>query len=153
PSGIKTEPARRYGWALRLIPVSGERATIMLIGLLADTHNQRSRTATAVKMLKAAGASTLFHCGDLTDPAIVTECSVLPCYYVFGNNDDYDIPGIRNEIAQVEGAISLDWGGEVELAGKRLAMTHGHLRDDVRRLLDAQPDYLFSGHSHISADW
>jgi hypothetical protein len=36
------------------------------------------------------------------------------------------------------------------LAGKRIAVTHGHMSSDVRRLLAARPDYLLSGHSHIA---
>ena len=38
------------------------------------------------------------------------------------------------------------------LAGKRLAVVHGHLHTDVRRLLASRPDYLFSGHSHVPSD-
>lgn len=125
----------------------------MRVGIISDTHNQRTRTSAAVQALKQAGAEVLFHCGDLIDPAMVSVCGVLPCYFVFGNNDADQVVEIRTAIAQIERGVCLEWGGEVELAGKRIAMTHGHFHKDVRRLLALEPDYLFSGHSHLHADW
>ena len=125
----------------------------MRIGIISDTHDQQVRTVAAVQMLKAEGAEVLFHCGDLVEPEMVATGAVLPCYFVFGNNDADRVPAIRKAIAEFENAVCLEWGGEVELDGKRLAMTHGHLHADVRRLLAGEPDYLFSGHSHIAADW
>jgi predicted phosphodiesterase len=48
--------------------------------------------------------------------------------------------------------VCLSWSGELLLAGKRIGVAHGHVDADVRRLLKAEPDYLFTGHSHIAAD-
>ncbi len=124
----------------------------MLIGILSDTHNQTKRTTAAIQLLHAEGAQALFHCGDLTDPDIVGICAVLPCYFVFGNNDVHGVDEIQGAIKQFEGAVCLGWGGEVELAGKRIAVTHGHIYKEYRRLQATNPDYLFTGHSHIAAD-
>ena len=124
----------------------------VLIGILSDTHNQLKRTAAAIQLLHDEGAQILFHCGDLTDPGIVGICAALPCYFVFGNNDAYHADEIQTAINQVDGAVCLGWGGEVELAGRRLAMTHGHLIKEYHRLLATNPDYLFLGHSHVTAD-
>ena len=124
----------------------------VLIGILSDTHNQLKRTTAAIQLLHAEGAQILFHCGDLTDPGIVGICAVLPCYFVFGNNDVERTDEILTAINQVDGAVCLGWGGEVELAGRRVAMTHGHLIKEYRRLLATNPDYLFLGHSHVAAD-
>jgi putative phosphoesterase len=123
----------------------------MRLGILSDTHDQLARTRRAVELLLAEGADVLVHCGDLTGPELVTPCAVLPCYFTFGNNDADNVPELRRAIAEV-GAVCLEWGGEVTLAGKRVAVTHGHMHTDVRRLLAARPDYLLSGHSHIPAD-
>jgi len=125
----------------------------MRVGIISDTHNQRTRTVAAVQALKQAGAEVLFHCGDLIDPTMVSVCGVLPSYFVFGNNDADQVVEIRTAIAQVSRGVCLEWGGDVELGGKRIAMTHGHFHKDVRRLLALEPDYLFSGHSHLHADW
>ena len=64
-------------------------SSIMRIGILSDTHDQVQRTKSAVAMLAEGGAETLIHYGDLTIADVVDECSVLPCYFVFGNCD-YD---------------------------------------------------------------
>jgi uncharacterized protein len=74
----------------------------------------------------------------------------LPCHFVFGNNED-DLPALRKAMAE-SGAVCLEWGGEALIAGKRVAVTHGHMGSDVRRLLAAHPDYLLSGHSHLADD-
>jgi putative phosphoesterase len=123
----------------------------MRIGILSDTHNRLDRTVVAVELLRAEGATALFHCGDLTGPEVVAVCGQLPTYFVFGNNDADNVPALRRAIEGVAG-VCLGWSGEVTLAGRRLAIVHGHLHTDVRRLLAAQPDYLLSGHSHIALD-
>jgi putative phosphoesterase len=122
----------------------------MRIGILSDTHDRLKRTLRAVDILRAAGVQALIHCGDITSPEIVLACAGLPGYFVFGNND-YDLPGLKSAMATIEG-VCLDWGGEFVLAGKRLAVTHGHTYKDVRRLMDASPDYLFTGHTHHPDD-
>lgn len=122
----------------------------MRIGILSDTHDHRRRTNRAVRLLVDAGAEALIHCGDLTEPNIVHECGILPSYFVLGNNDD-DRDGIEEAIADVRGTC-LGYGGILELGGKRLAVTHGDLGREVRRLAAARPDYLLFGHSHIRHD-
>jgi uncharacterized protein len=124
----------------------------MLLGILSDTHNRFTRTALAIELLKSEGAEVLVHCGDLTEPEMVSVCSILPCYYVFGNNDADDVPLIRQAIEETNG-ICLGWGGEFSLSRKRIAVTHGHMNKDLRRLLASEPDYLLSGHSHIPHDY
>jgi putative phosphoesterase len=123
----------------------------MCIGILSDSHDQLPRVRRAVAMLRAEGADVLAHCGDLTGPEVVAACGGLPGYFVFGNNDADNVPRLRSAMAEA-GAVRLGWGGEVTLAGKRVAPVHGHLHTDVRRLLAARPDYLLSGHSHIPGD-
>jgi putative phosphoesterase len=122
------------------------------IGILSDTHDQIARTRLAVKMLRAEGAQAIVHCGDLIGAPIVAECSALPLYFVFGNHD-CDMVRILENAAAEHGAQCLRWGGEFTLAGKRIAVVHGHLTMDLRPLLEARPDYLLSGHSHIARDW
>src|SRR4051794_5557444 len=111
----------------------GARRT-MRLGILSDTHDQLARATLAVRLLHAEGAEALIHCGDLTGPAMVGACAALPCYFVFGNHDADNVPGLRQAIEEA-GAVCLGWGGEVTLAGRRVAVTHGHMHTDVRRLL------------------
>lgn len=105
-----------------------------------------------MKLLRSEGAEVLVHCGDLASPEVVAECSVLPFYFVFGNHDADMVSALRSA-AERHGATCLGWGGEFTVSEKRIAVVHGHLTMDLRPLLNAQPDYLLSGHSHMARDW
>lgn len=123
----------------------------MRVGILSDTHDELDRTRRAVTQLRDAGAEALVHCGDLTSPAIVEACAASPFWFVLGNHDADSVP--RLQVAAREcGGVCLGWGGVVELAGQRVAVTHGHLTSDVRRVSAERPDYLLTGHSHTPGD-
>jgi putative phosphoesterase len=126
----------------------------MRIGILSDTHDQVARTARAVALLAARGAEALVHCGDFTGPDVVDECASagLPLWFVFGNNDYHEAALRRAAAAAAAGAVCLGYGGEFELGGRRLAVTHGDSDRELRRLTAAAPDYLLFGHSHRPAD-
>ena len=70
----------------------------MRLGILSDTHDRLARTRVAVDILRAEGAEVLIHCGDVTWRDVVPICAVLPCYYVFGNNDSDTVPALRKAI-------------------------------------------------------
>jgi putative phosphoesterase len=123
----------------------------MRIGILSDTHDKLGRALTAVERLVAEGAEVLIHCGDLCEPEIVYALERLPSYFVFGNNE-WDLAGLRRA-ARDTGSTCLEWGGTIELAKKRIAVTHGHLDKELRRLMQTNPDYLLTGHSHIQHDY
>jgi putative phosphoesterase len=123
----------------------------MRIGILSDSHDQVSRTRTAVSDLVRAGAAALFHCGDLTNPEVAYELQPLPNYVVFGNCD-HDLDELRQSISIANGTC-LEQGGWVVLAGKRIAITHGDSQAELERLLTQSPDYLFSGHTHRITDF
>lgn len=122
----------------------------MRIGIISDTHDQVARTARAVGLLIAEGADALIHCGDLTGPDVVRECALLPSYFVFGNND-FDENALRRAMGAI-GGVCLGRGGEIALGGRRIAVTHGDVVREARRLAAAGPDYLLFGHSHKAAD-
>jgi uncharacterized protein len=124
----------------------------VLIGIISDTHDEIGRTRSAVNLLRDKGAEVIVHCGDLFGPEVVAECAVLPLYFAFGNRD-CDLVPVLKEAARKTGATCLEWGGIFTIAKKRIAVVHGHLTMDLRPLLDAKPDYLFSGHSHIAGEW
>jgi uncharacterized protein len=123
----------------------------MRIGILSDTHDELARTQVAIALLRSKGAEAIVHGGDLFSAKIVEACAVLPCWFVFGNHDCDVVPTLR-KAADDYGAVCLGWGGVIELAGKRVGVVHGHLRTDLRRVLEQQPDYLISGHSHEPVD-
>ena len=119
----------------------------MRVGILSDTHNELTRTKRAVELLLEEGAEYLIHCGDLAIPEIVHVCAELPFVFVFGNHDCDQVPELRRAAKETE-SLCLEWGGEVALAGRRIAVVHGHLTMDLKPLLAATPDYLLSGHTH-----
>ena len=121
----------------------------MILGIISDTHDRLTRTKVAVAMLLDAGAEAIVHCGDLNTPPILEACAVTPCWFVFGNNDDDSIPELH-EAARELGAVCLEWGGVFDLGGRRIGVTHGHMRSDVHKLFKQAPDYLLTGHSHIA---
>lgn len=123
----------------------------MLIGILADTHNQKERASRAVELLLSEGAEVLAHCGDLGRPDLARLFSARPWYFTLGNHDADDVSRIEAAVKKA-GGVNLGWGDSFLLAGKRLGMAHGHLTIDVRRVLATKPDYFFFGHSHIASD-
>jgi uncharacterized protein len=123
----------------------------MLLGILSDTHDELDRTRLAVRLLCAAGAEALVHCGDVTTPPVLAACAALPCWFVFGNHDSDGVPYLRRVGIEL-GAVCLEWGGVVELGGRRVGVTHGHLTSDLRHVLAARPEILFSGHTHFAFD-
>lgn len=123
----------------------------MRLGILSDTHDELVRTRLAVQMLRDAGAEALVHCGDLASRPIVEALAVLPAWFVFGNHDADTVPDLQRAAVEF-GSVCLDWGGVVEVGGRRVGVAHGHMTTDVRRVLAEQPEFLLSGHSHFPSD-
>ncbi|HEX4612070.1 MAG TPA: metallophosphoesterase family protein [Urbifossiella sp.] len=123
----------------------------VILGILSDTHDELARTRLAVQLLREAGAEALVHCGDITTPPVLAACAGLPCWFVFGNHDADAVPLLRRGGAEA-GAVCLEWGGVVELAGRRVGVAHGHLTSDLRHVLADHPDYLLTGHTHAAFD-
>lgn len=124
----------------------------MRIGILSDTHNDSAATSRALQGFRQRGVRVLFHCGDLTSPDMVTHFAGFEIYSVRGNMDRHLVPALKAAMAAQPGAHWLGKGDEVEIAGKRLAITHGDREDVLETLLFAQPDYLFVGHTHRRRD-
>lgn len=123
----------------------------MLIGLLSDTHSHLDHARRGIAILLEAGATRLIHCGDVGSDDVIELLADTNAAFVFGNND-YDHAGLRRAAMQY-GVNCLDLYGTLELAGKRLAVTHGDDGRLLRTILDAQQhDYLFTGHTHAPHD-
>ncbi|GIW86126.1 MAG: phosphodiesterase [Isosphaeraceae bacterium] len=123
---------------------------IRRLGIVSDTHDQVARTSRAVAALAQAGADVLIHLGDLCGPDVVYACAGLPACFIWGNNEE-DLTSLRQAIAAI-GGTCLEWGGPLNLAGRRIALTHGDRPREYRRLLETGPDYLLSGHTHLRHD-
>jgi uncharacterized protein len=124
----------------------------MKVGLLSDTHGRFAIAERAARTLLLAGAKHLVHAGDVGDGVLDALAIVgLPVAFVFGNND-FDRATLRKH-AELLGMTCLGEAGTIEVAGKRIAVTHG----DVSKLVDAvigaqSADYLITGHTHVRHD-
>lgn len=122
----------------------------MLIGIISDTHDRLARTAQAVKLLNEAQVETIIHCGDICEPDILALFAGTPTYGVLGNNDN-DVE-LSSASKTMDHFRYLQLGTVIELAGKRIGVTHGHLHRVLTELIRQKPDYLLSGHTHCASN-
>lgn len=117
------------------------------IGVVSDTHLPRfgSRLPRALlDGLARAGVERVLHAGDLTGPFVLEMLGeVAPVIAVAGNNDPAEL---REQL----GTHRI-----VELGGRRIGLTHGHLGpgrttpERARRAFeDERVDLVVFGHSH-----
>lgn len=122
----------------------------MHIAIVSDTHSRTATIERALDMIRERGIELILHCGDIEDDDAVR---LFPAHthFVFGNCD-HDRDGIRTAVAEI-GATLHESFGNVELAGKKLAFTHGDDGTMLRDLIRAETfDYLFHGHTHVLRD-
>lgn len=99
----------------------------MLIGLLADTHIPRRLKRLPDAALRALdGAEIILHAGDVDDPAALAPLeAIAPVHAVRGNLHLHELS---------DGGASLPAVIELQLAGRRLVLTHGY-RPTLENLL------------------
>ena len=123
----------------------------MLLGILSDTHGRADAMAEGMKLLRAAGATYFLHCGDVGTEEVLDQLAGEPSGFVFGNTD-WDRNGLRRYAQQI-GVPCLDNYGSLELAGKKIAVTHGDDAARLRLILKEQAhDYLLVGHTHVAGE-
>lgn len=119
----------------------------MLLAILSDSHLRApSPWFEAVYERYLAGADHVFHCGDHVGHALWTYLLQHPGFEsVAGNSDGYDL------------AAELPPLLERDIAGRRLAVTHGWgprpgLSARLAKAFAHRYDILFFGHSHTAED-
>jgi len=128
----------------------------MKIGIISDTHGQVDLALSAAREFIFRGAEAVLHCGDIGCDMVLTEMASMfqtlgiHLYVVLGNCDLAERWDFYPEDIGVD---VLGRFGELELAGKKIAIVHS---DDETAFANAatadQYDYLFSGHSHVRHD-
>ncbi|MCP4835025.1 MAG: hypothetical protein GY895_09715 [Phycisphaera sp.] len=119
-----------------------------VIGVVSDSHGEADRTETALRSLEAAGADLFIHLGDLESEAVVDRLAGRPSRIVLGN---VDVP----ELARYASFLGIDVDHPVmrlEVGGRRIGATHGHLESELDRLASERPDHLLHGHTHRIRD-
>lgn len=139
----------------------------MRIGIVSDTHDHGEVVARAVHRLRKRRVDLVLHCGDVTTPQTVRQFAGLPTHFVFGNWDGDVLPRsrtprvkregvsrhrdhsrLRQAIEEIGGTVHEPFG-ELEIEGRLIGWVHGHYRDVLRELEEADYfDYLFYGHTH-----
>lgn len=122
----------------------------MLVGIMSDSHGDAVATARAVSLLTGMGAEHLFHCGDVCGESVLAELAGHPCTFVWGNCDDVS-PAMRKYVE----SLGLPWpkrDTRIELAGRRIAIYHGHETGFATAANGDGLDYIFYGHTHQFAD-
>ena len=122
----------------------------MRIGVVSDTHGHADRAQNAVRMLETLGVDVVLHCGDIGTIDVVRQFDQWPTHFVFGNCDA-NLDAFAAEI-DAAGHTCHGWFGELELAGARIALLHGHREDEFRHAT-TNPDYhlVCYGHTHVAA--
>jgi predicted phosphodiesterase len=89
------------------------------VGLLSDTHiPHRLRRLPDAVLDALAGADVILHAGDVDDPAALEPLrAIAPVYAVRGNMHIQDLS---------DGGAMLPAVIELQLAGRRVVLTHGH---------------------------
>lgn len=109
----------------------------MRIGIISDTHGLlRPQVFTHFD-----GVEHILHAGDIGPLSLLTELqAIAPVTAVWGNTDGFDV---RNAVPEV---------GEIELAGKRVVVMHGHQlgspTPDALQLTHQGADIIVYGHTH-----
>ncbi len=122
----------------------------MIIGVLSDSHGRADITARAVRALLVHGAEMLIHLGDIGGESVIDELAGHHARIVFGNCDDDE--ATLGRYAELAGLVVDHPMGIIEIDGKRVAFTHGHLDRCLRQAIGEGVDYLLLGHSHVAAD-
>ena len=121
-----------------------------VVGLLSDSHSRWERTRRAVEVLRARGATTLIHCGDVEDELVLDQLAGLDAHLVWGNCDWNR--AAMERYARDLGIMVHGDAGEVTAEGRRIAFTHGHEPALMRAAVAGGADYLVHGHTHELRD-
>jgi putative phosphoesterase len=121
----------------------------MRIGVISDTHGHVTNTLAAVRMLESLEVQAVLHCGDICSPTIPGLLSAWPAHFVFGNCD-HDFDDTR---AAIENAGLACYGlfGNLEIAGRRIALLHSHDAKLFRQVCSScDYDLVCYGHTHVA---
>jgi putative phosphoesterase len=136
----------------------------VILGILSDTHGYQQRAAQAICLLEQLGATAFVHCGDIGGEAVLDELAGRQAWLVPGNVDALD-PTLMDYGAALGLSVPEEIPLQIEIAGRRLAVYHGHEAGFERLIravrhhdratfarLTRRLDYVLYGHLHKPAD-
>lgn len=112
----------------------------MLVGIIADTHDNVPKIREAVELLNRRQVGLVIHCGDFVAPFSVKALLGLeaPIECVFGNNDG-EKEGLKELLPVLQ-----EPPAELVVAGRKFLITHQIA--NVEECQDA--DYIIYAHTH-----
>jgi hypothetical protein len=120
----------------------------MKVGIISDTHNNFENTKWALRTLSERRITRLFHCGDITAPIMMDLFEPFDAHFVLGNMDRE-----RAALRAQAGGQAIPFSFTTELAGKNIAIVHGHFSEELNALINGgEYDYIFHGHTHMRRD-
>lgn len=119
----------------------------MLIGVVADTHDDMPRVRRIVDTLNARGISTIIHCGDWVSPPIAKALKDFDVIGILGNNDG-DLLALARILESGKGQLKGRFAS-LDIDRKRIAVIHGEYAEIPEALArSGMFDVVFCGHTH-----
>ena len=118
----------------------------MIIGVMADSHDNVAKIEAAVEIFSGRSVSYVLHAGDFVAPFAIKPLRALDCplLSVFGNNDGERV-GLKAQIDQI-GSVH-DYLATADIGGRSIAMVHyPELATPLARSGDF--DLVVFGHTH-----
>ena len=117
----------------------------MKIGVISDTHGERSLTRQALDALDRYGVGLTIHCGDIGFE-IVPLFAGRPTHFVAGNTDNADL--LRELMLEGKHTLHGDLG-TLEIEGCHVAFLHGHDTSLLYQTIHSGNwDLVCHGHTH-----
>ncbi len=122
----------------------------MLIGLIADTHDNLPMVDKAVKKLNEMNVGLVLHAGDYVAPFVIPKFKELKAKLigVFGNNDG-DRELLKKRFNEYEDLEVHGNFAEIIVGGLKIALLHGDEEELLEALINSQSfDIVVHGHNH-----
>lgn len=122
----------------------------MLIGLIADTHDNLPFVDKAIKKLNMKNVGLVLHAGDYIAPFVIPKFKELKAKLigVFGNNDG-DRELLKKKFNEYDGLEMRGNFAEIFVDGLKIALLHGNEEELLKALIDSESfDVVVHGHTH-----
>ena len=122
----------------------------MLIGVIADTHDNLPMIEKAVKKLNEENVALVLHAGDYVSPFVIPKFKALNAKLigVFGNNDG-DHEFLKKRFSETENCEIRGRFADIDAEDFKIALLHGDETELLNALIDCEYfDAVITGHSH-----
>jgi putative phosphoesterase len=122
----------------------------LLIGVIADTHDNLPMVDKAVKKLNEKNVELVLHAGDYVAPFVIPKFKELKAKLigVFGNNDG-DRELLKKRFNEYEGLEMRRNFAEILVDGLKIALLHGNEEELLKALINSESfDIVVHGHTH-----